>query len=569
MKRALFVIALWLAPFSAYAQCNGVFPNNTLCGNVSGAGNLPRPVPNNVLTGVPGGTPGQIQYNNAGATFGGFTMSGDCTTNTSTGVITCGPPSTGLVPTVRGGTGVSNATNSAGDILTSSSTNGTFLARSLNALCTLAPSACTAALGYTNLRWYGTQCNGLFQSNQNFDPYVPTDISITSGTPNLTSTGSTFTSADVGKRIWVPRAGPAAAGLSTTILAFVDATHVTLATNASSTVTAFAVTNAEPLVYGTDDTAAIQAAFDGTPIGGTLFIPGDSSGGCLFKTQIAQTRPFNVIGQGQRSNLMTDPSFDGSANLAITAGAYNWQGMIWENFNLSAVQVFNPSTYIPVPRFGGQGMRFTAPGSGFKNITIRNVQIGESGAGSSLYVSGVATQSLLIQGNIIWGGIHLDAIADSGKMLNNFLAGFSAFAVIIDFPGAGSFLFKGNNFTAAGGLRFESGLMPIVTENYIEECCVTSSLNNALVDFSCTVSGCGMPIFTNNIVQIFNSPTAQLVRFSATATNGIFGGNYLSAFSARTGVTSNTSLSCTAPNVWSIGGGTHFSTALANSYAGC
>lgn len=39
-------------------------------------------------SGTPGGTPGQIQFNSAGA-FGGFTMSGDCTTVTSTGVITC------------------------------------------------------------------------------------------------------------------------------------------------------------------------------------------------------------------------------------------------------------------------------------------------------------------------------------------------------------------------------------------------------------------------------------------------------------------------------------------------
>lgn len=37
--------------------------------------------------GAPGGSPGQIQYNNAGS-FGGFTMSGDATQNTSTGAFT-------------------------------------------------------------------------------------------------------------------------------------------------------------------------------------------------------------------------------------------------------------------------------------------------------------------------------------------------------------------------------------------------------------------------------------------------------------------------------------------------
>lgn len=38
--------------------------------------------------GTPGGTSGQTQYNNAGS-FGGYTMSQDCTLNTATGVITC------------------------------------------------------------------------------------------------------------------------------------------------------------------------------------------------------------------------------------------------------------------------------------------------------------------------------------------------------------------------------------------------------------------------------------------------------------------------------------------------
>lgn len=41
-------------------------------------------------TGSPGGTSGQIQYNNAGA-FGGFTMSGDATSNTTTGALTLSP----------------------------------------------------------------------------------------------------------------------------------------------------------------------------------------------------------------------------------------------------------------------------------------------------------------------------------------------------------------------------------------------------------------------------------------------------------------------------------------------
>lgn len=46
--------------------------------------------------GTPGGSSGQIQYNNSGA-FGGFTQSGNCTTVTSTGVISCDYPISGYV----------------------------------------------------------------------------------------------------------------------------------------------------------------------------------------------------------------------------------------------------------------------------------------------------------------------------------------------------------------------------------------------------------------------------------------------------------------------------------------
>jgi hypothetical protein len=40
-------------------------------------------------SGTPGGSAGQIQYNIGGTSFGGFTQGGDCTTDTSTGLITC------------------------------------------------------------------------------------------------------------------------------------------------------------------------------------------------------------------------------------------------------------------------------------------------------------------------------------------------------------------------------------------------------------------------------------------------------------------------------------------------
>jgi hypothetical protein len=72
MKKLLLALALLLAPSVVFAQCNGVFPNNTVCGNVTGGTNLPRPTTTASFPSVPGGSNGQIQFNNSGA-LGGLT----------------------------------------------------------------------------------------------------------------------------------------------------------------------------------------------------------------------------------------------------------------------------------------------------------------------------------------------------------------------------------------------------------------------------------------------------------------------------------------------------------------
>lgn len=76
---------------------------------------------------------------------------------------------------------------------------------------------------------------------------------ITTGTTAFT--GAAFTAADVGKLIKIEGAGVAGAALLTTVSAYVSPTAVTLALAASTTVSGANYT------VGTDDTAAIEAAF--------------------------------------------------------------------------------------------------------------------------------------------------------------------------------------------------------------------------------------------------------------------------------------------------------------------
>lgn len=71
MKLLLLILVLLFAPSIASAQCNGVFPNNTVCGNATGSSNTPRATNPSAFSGTAGGTNWQTQYNNAGA-LGGF-----------------------------------------------------------------------------------------------------------------------------------------------------------------------------------------------------------------------------------------------------------------------------------------------------------------------------------------------------------------------------------------------------------------------------------------------------------------------------------------------------------------
>lgn len=110
-----------------------------------------------------------------------------------------------------------------------------------------------------NVRAYGAKGDGIAIYN----------CSITTGTAALACSTATFTSADVGKAIEVDGAAASSGNLVTTISAFTDATHVTIGTNASTT------TSTANVVYGTDDSAAIQTLINtlNSAAGGTLFFP--------------------------------------------------------------------------------------------------------------------------------------------------------------------------------------------------------------------------------------------------------------------------------------------------------
>jgi len=95
------------------------------------------------------------------------------------------------------------------------------------------------------------------------------DAAIQSGSQRLSSASASLAPNDVGKAILIAGAGAGGGALSTTIAAVQDRGHATLRATASAT-----VIHAQA-AYGTDDTAAFQAALDaqGRAGGGAVSLP--------------------------------------------------------------------------------------------------------------------------------------------------------------------------------------------------------------------------------------------------------------------------------------------------------
>lgn len=115
--------------------------------------------------------------------------------------------------------------------------------------------------GYLNIRDFGGIGDG----------QTDTAISITSGTNTITSAYSIFSTNDVGKNIRVGGAGVAGTELYTTIASYISATQITIAVNASTTV------SAQGARWGTDNTSALKAALSAAAASNynsqTIFFP--------------------------------------------------------------------------------------------------------------------------------------------------------------------------------------------------------------------------------------------------------------------------------------------------------
>lgn len=266
---------------------------------------------------------------------------------------------------------------------------------------------------------YGAAGNGAFK----------VDGAITSGSHTLTSASSTFAVSDIGKVIRVVGAGSTSSLLETTISAYISPTSVTLTVAAGTSVTG------ATFIYGTDDTASIQAAIiQGQNTGLQVKIP---TGLYLVTVQLNITASVNIIGEGAGSVIA--PA-SGSHGLFINTTL----SVILEKF-----QVF----YISTAQAGFAGIVLTSPsGSGnidsvFRNLTIENAYYG-------ILVEAAA--------HFIFDGIKIYGMGFAGIVAQNTLVGDAGDSMIMNcFMEDGTYSHYGVFFQSGGGLH-------IINNNFLE-----------------------------------------------------------------------------------------------------
>lgn len=250
---------------------------------------------------------------------------------------------------------------------------------------------------------------------------VSATVTIASGSSALTASGAAFLSSDVGKTIAVPGAGTAGAALVTTIASYTSPSQIGLAAAAATTVSA----TTKSIFYGTDDTAAFNAAFT---VGGVVNVPcstylvsstmtfakngtaliGGGRGCATVKTVSATATMFNAGGSlsnTQISHITLDSAVTGTSGqfgidyFPSTAGAYitdvavfhQFIGMRLSNTDFSTVENsftnFNQSYGIWLTNGSG--------GSVAAQWQINNV-LSEANVGAGIYYLCTGTGSLAV-----------------------------------------------------------------------------------------------------------------------------------------------------------------------------
>jgi len=225
--------------------------------------------------------------------------------------------------------------------------------------------------------------------------YIDGNITIASGSPNLTVLGASFVSTDIGKAILVPAAGVAGKPLAAIITGYTSPTQITLSVPASTGLAPQPAT----VLYGTNDAPAIQAAINALP---------ESGGDLVFPAGIYVVTSEIVIGNGTSSAASTRY---GVRLSGVGVPSFSF-GMFTGYPNKPAVVIASAGT-------AGNVIKIAGPlqGWGIENIAI---DCGAQANNGLLVVSGQFGDSRNVPiTNCRNAGIYSDTVASSVPGVSN------------------------------------------------------------------------------------------------------------------------------------------------------
>jgi hypothetical protein len=282
-----------------------------------------------------------------------------------------------------------------------------------------------------NVVGYGAKGNGV----------CVTDGSMTSGSAVLTcSTSTPFTSADVGKAIMVKYAVTATTGsmLVTTIASFQSLSQVTLSANATNTISSATV------LYGTDDTSAIQSAVNAAvtyaqahAFYAEVVIPPSTSGAFYAVAGALQTGG-STLGNAQITLPIIGPTV-GKVTLVLKGGEDAAGPRYWNQ----TTPAFNGPTLVSFGVFGSAALQ-TSSVSNNGNPAMIGGPTGKNGYGTAallysnmlLVVKGLALLTTHSANGLTYSALNLHGLACA----NIFDVSYGTIGVVLyNQPGVGDF----------------------------------------------------------------------------------------------------------------------------------
>ena len=272
----------------------------------------------------------------------------------------------------------------------------------------------------------------------------------------------------------------------------------------------------------TDDTAALQAAFNAIPVGGTLVLPPGvmkvigSGSACLTIT----TAGFRIVGNAWGSNIQADSTVPNTRDIIVVAPTGSARGFFFSDFRIS-----NNSS-------ARHALAFITPNASFVyNIHVDKMLIDVTAGGNSINHLSTGTglgfaYSTITRCNL--ESIKLTFCADGLTISENTINGEGSNpGIYVEcVAGAGLLVIDHNVITGTAGQIVLDRSFPLITDNYLEQFQNNTQTNGAMIDIQGTSGAVHEPKIINNLLSVVSGITGvtNIIRID-NAIDGVIDGN--------------------------------------------